>query len=134
MRNKNFKNIGNVAINEIALCDTIIGLYMPIEKMSKEIRTEYEDSEKHFTEKIKKNFSEIDLTQHTLFRDVALHMNINDKDKKVHYSVAIILWIEDEQGNEIHTEFYDPFEVEINDEDNSYLKKLVLKKLVDSFF
>ena len=70
MRNKNFKNIGNVAINEIALCDTIIGLYMPIEKMSKEIRTEYEDSEKHFTEKIRKNFSEIDLTQHTLFRDV----------------------------------------------------------------
>ena len=61
-------------------------------------------------------------------------MNINDKDKKVHYSVAIILWIEDEQGNEIHTEFYDPFEVEINDEDNKYLKKLVLKKLVDSFF
>ncbi|MBQ3512552.1 MAG: hypothetical protein IJA32_01960 [Lachnospiraceae bacterium] len=134
MRNKNFKNIGNVAINEIALCDTIIGLYMPIEKMSKEIRTEYEDSEKHFTEKIKKNFSEIDLTQHTLFRDVALHMNINDKDKKVHYSVAIILWIEDEQGNEIHTEFYDPFEVEINDEDNKYLKKLVMNKLMDSFF
>lgn len=134
MRNKNFKNIGNVAINEIALCDTTIGLYMPIEKMSKEIRTEYEDSEKHFTEKIKKNFSEIDLTQHTLFRDVALHMNINDKDKKVHYSVAIILWIEDEQGNEIHTEFYDPFEVEINDEDNKYLKKLVMNKLMDSFF
>lgn len=134
MRNKNFKNIGNVAINEIALCDTIIGLYMPIEKMSKEIRTEYKDSEKHFTEKIKKNFSEIDLTQHTLFRDVALHMNINDKDKKVHYSVAIILWIEDEQGNEIHTEFYDPFEVEINDEDNKYLKKLVMNKLMDSFF
>lgn len=134
MRNKNFKNIGNVAINEIALCDTIIGLYMPIEKMSKEIRTEYEDSEKHFTEKIRKNFSEIDLTQHTLFRDVALHMNINDKDKKVHYSVAIILWIEDEQGNEIHTEFYDPFEVEINDEDNKYLKKLVMNKLMDSFF
>ena len=134
MRNKNFKNIGNVAINEIALCDTIIGLYMPIEKMSKEIRREYEDSEKHFTEKIKKNFSEIDLIQHTLFRDVALHMNINDKDKKVHYSVAIILWIEDEQGNEIHTEFYDPFEVEINDEDNKYLKKLVMNKLMDSFF
>ena len=53
---------------------------------------------------------------------------------KVKYSVAIILWIENEQGEEIHVEFYDPFEVEINDEDNSYLKKLVLKKLVDSFF
>ena len=132
MRNKNFKNIGNVAISEIALCDTTIGLYMPIEKMSKEIRTEYEDSEKHFTEKIKKNFSEIDLTQHTLFRDVALHMNI--ENNKVRYSVAIILWIEDEDRNPIHTDFFDPFEVEINAEDNSYLKKLVLNKLIDSFF
>ena len=132
MRNKNFKNIGNVAISEIALCDTTIGLYIPIEKMSENIRREYEKSEKHFTETVNKEHPEIDLSQHTLYRDVALHMNINDN--KVSYSVAIILWIENEQGEEIHVEFYDPFEVEINDEDNSYLKKLVLKKLVDSFF
>ena len=59
-------------------------------------------------------------------------MNINDN--KVRYSVAIILWIEDEQGEEIHTEFYDPFDLEINAEDNKYLKKLVMNKLMDSFF
>lgn len=132
MRNKNFKNIGNVAISEIALCDTTIGLYIPIEKMSESIRREYEKSEKHFTETVNKEHPEIDLSQYTLYRDVALHMDLDNG--KVKYSVAIILWIENEQGEEIHVEFYDPFEVEINDEDNSYLKKLVLKKLVDSFF
>ena len=79
-----------------------------------------------------KKHPEIDLSQYTLYRDIALHMDL-DNDK-VNYSVAIILWIENEQGEEIHVEFYDPFEVEINAEDNSYLKKLVLKKLVDSFF
>ena len=132
MRNKNFKNIGNVAISEIALCDTTIGLYIPIEKMSENIGREYEKSEKHFTETVNKEHPEIDLSQYTLYRDVALHMDLDNG--KVKYSVAIILWIENEQGKEIHVEFYDPFEVEINDEDNSYLKKLVLKKLVDSFF
>lgn len=132
MRNKNFKNIGNVAISEIALCDTTIGLYIPIEKMSENIRREYEKCEKYFTEAVNKKHPEIDLSQYTLYRDIALHMDL-DNDK-VKYSVAIILWIENEQGEEIHVEFYDPFEVEINAEDNSYLKKLVLKKLVDSFF
>ena len=132
MRNKNFKNIGNVAISEIALCDTTIGLYIPIEKMSENIRREYEKCEKYFTETVNKKHPKIDLSQYTLYRDVALHMDLDNG--KVKYSVAIILWIENEQGDEIHVEFYDPFEVEINDEDNSYLKKLVLKKLVDSFF
>lgn len=132
MRNKNFKNIGNVAINDITLCDTLIGLYIPIEEMSENIRREYEKSEKHFTETVNKKHAEIDLTQHTLFRDVALHMNLNDG--KIRYLVAIILWIENEQGEEIHTEFYDPFDVEINAEDNKYLKKLVMNKLMDSFF
>ena len=132
MRNKNFKNIGNVAISEIALCDTTIGLYIPIEKMSENIRREYEKCEKYFTETVNKKHPEIDLSQYTLYRDIALHMDL-DNDK-VNYSVAIILWIENEQGEEIHVEFYDPFEVEINDEDNKYLKKLVMNKLMDSFF
>ena len=97
MRRKNFENIGKVAVNEITLCDTEIGLYIPIEKMSENIRREYEKSEKHFTETVNKEHPEIDLSQHTLYRDVALHMNINDN--KVSYSVAIILWIQDENEN-----------------------------------
>lgn len=132
MRNKNFKNIGNVAINDITLCDTTIGLYIPIETMSKNIRKEYEDDEKHFTEKVKKKFPEVDLSQHTLFRSVELHMDIIDG--QVEYSVAIILWIENKQGEELHAEFYDPFKVEINAEDNKYLKMLIVNKLMDSFF
>lgn len=132
MRNKNFKNIGNVAISEIALCDTTIGLYMPIEKMSKNIRTEYEKCEKMFSKTLAKEHPEVDLADYTLYRDVALHMNI--ENNKVRYSVAIILWIQDEEENEIHVDFFDPFEVEINAEDNKYLKKLVMNKLIDSFF
>jgi hypothetical protein len=132
MKNKNFKNIGNVAIKDIILCETSIGLYMPIEEMSGNIRREYEDSENHFTSKVKNKYPEINLTQYTLFRDVALHMNINEG--KVEYSVSIILWIENENREEIHSECYDPFVVEINDEDNKYLKKLVVNKLMDSFF
>ena len=132
MRNKNFKNIGSVSINDITLCDTTIGLYIPIEKMSENIRREYEKREKNFTEIVNKEKPEIDLLQYTIYRDVSLHMDINDN--KVRYSISIILWIEDEQGDEIHAEFYDPFDVEINAEDNKYLKKLVMNKLMDSFF
>ena len=132
MKRKNFENIGKVAVNEITLCDTEIGLYIPIEKMSENIRREYEKNEKQFTETVKKEHPEVDLSQYTLYRDVALHMNINDN--KVSYSVAIILWIQDENENEIHVEFYDPFEVEINAEDNKYLKKLVMNKLMEAFF
>lgn len=132
MKRKNFENIGSVAIKDITLCDTNIGLYIPIEKMSKNIRREYEHDERHFTDKIKREYPEIDLLQHTLFRDVALHINLDHS--KIYYTISIILWIEDEQGKDIHMEFYDPFEVEINDEDNKYLKKLVMNKLIESFF
>ncbi|MFW5677144.1 MAG: hypothetical protein ACOCNL_12915 [Acetivibrio ethanolgignens] len=132
MKRKNFENIGKVAVNEITLCDTEIGLYIPIEKMSENIRREYEKSEKQFTETVKKEHPEVDLSQYTLYRDVALHMNIHNG--KVAYSVAIILWIQDEDENEIHVEFYDPFEIEINAEDNKYLKKLVMNKLMEAFF
>lgn len=132
MRRKNFENIGKVAVNEISLCDSEIGLYIPIEKMSENIRREYEKSEKQFTETVKKEHPEVDLSQYTLYRDVALHMNIHNG--KVAYSVAIILWIQDDAENEIHVEFYDPFGIEINAEDNKYLKKLVMNKLMEAFF
>lgn len=132
MRNKNFKNIGNVAVSEINLCDSEIGLHMPIKKMSSNIQEEYEKCETWFSETVSKKFPEINFKDYTLYRDIALHMNIHNEE--VVYTVAIILWIEDDQGKEIHVEFYDPFEIEINDEDNRYLKKLVMRKLIDSFF
>ena len=132
MRKKNFENIGKVAVNEISLCDSEIGLYIPIEKMSTNIKQKYDKCEKWFKEAVNKEYPEINLLDYTLYRDVALHMNIHNG--KVVYTVAIILWIQDEDENEIHVEFYDPFEIEINAEDNSYLKKLVLNKLIDSFF
>lgn len=132
MRRKNFENIGKVAVNDITLCDTEIGLYIPIEKMSENIRREYEKIEKNFTEIVNTEHPEIDLSQYTIYRDVALHMHVDNN--KVSYSVAIILWIQDEDENEIHVEFYDPFEIEINAEDNKYLKKLVMNKLMEAFF
>ena len=132
MKRKNFENIGNVSLNEITLCETTIGLYMPITKMSSVIRAEFEKCENAFTEIMTTKYPDVDLSKQTLIRDIALHMDINDN--KVSYKVAIILWIEDDQGEEIHSEFFDPFEVEINAEDNKYLKKLVMNKLMDSFF
>ena len=132
MRRKNFENIGKVAVNEITLCDTEIGLFIPIEKMSQNIKEKYEWSEKSFAESFKKYHPELDLTDFTLLHDISLHMNISNSE--ITYSVAIIFWVEDENGKEIDVEFYDPFEIEINAEDNKYLKKLVMNKLMEAFF
>ena len=132
MRRKNFENIGKVAVNDITLCDTEIGLYIPIEKMSQNIREKYEWSKNSFEETFAKNYPELNLSDFTLIHDISLHMNINNSE--ITYSVAIILWVEDENGKEIDAEFYDPFDVEINAEDNKYLKKLVMNKLMEAFF
>lgn len=132
MRRKNFENIGNVEINNIALCDTQIGLYMPIEKMSDNIKAKYEECESYFKEAVAEEHPEIKLTDYILYRDIALHMHIENSEVK--YTVTIIIWIEDENGNSIHVEFYDPFEIEINAEDNKYMKMLVIDKLMKAFF
>ena len=100
--------------------------------MSENIRIEYEDSENYFISKVKEQYPEIDLTKYLFLRDISLHININNGE--VNYTVSIILWLEDEQGEEFFTEFFDPFEVEINDEDNKYLRRLVINKLMDTFF
>lgn len=132
MRRKNFENIGKVAVNDITLCDTEIGLFIPIEKMSQNIREKYEWSENSFKKTFAKDHPELNLSDFTLIHDISLHMNINNSE--ITYSVAIILWVEDENGKEIDVEFYDPFDVEINAEDNKYLKKLVMNKLMEAFF
>ena len=132
MRRKNFENIGKVAVNDITLCDTEIGLFIPIEKMSQNIREKYEWSENSFKKTFAKNHPELNLSDFTLIHDISLHMNISNSE--ITYSVAIILWVEDENGKEIDVEFYDPFDVEINAEDNKYLKKLVMNKLMEAFF
>lgn len=132
MRKKNFKNIGKVAINEIKLCDTSIGLYIPIEKMSEPILKEYESCEEMFEKSLKEEHPEIDLLQYTIYTDSTLHIHIEDCE--VRYSVAFIIWIQDEAGKPIHYDICDPFDVEIDAEDNKYLKKLVMNKLIESFF
>ena len=100
--------------------------------MSQNIKEKYEWSKKSFEDSFKKSHPELDLSDFTLIHDISLHMNINNSE--ITYLVAIILWVEDENGNEIDVEFYDPFEVEINAEDNKYLKKLVMNKLMEAFF
>lgn len=132
MKRKNFENIGKVAIKDIKLCDTEIGLYMPIEKMSANIKAKYEEFEEYYKRTLAQEHPEIVLTDYVLYRDVALHMHIENSEVK--YSVAIILWIEDENGEEIHAEFFDPIEIEINAEDNKYMKMLVIDKLMNAFF
>ena len=58
-----------------------------------------------FISKVKEQYPEIDLTKYLFLRDISLHININNGE--VNYTVSIILWLEDEQGEEFFTEFFD---------------------------
>lgn len=132
MKRKNFENIGKVAVKDIVLCDTRIGLYVPLEKMSANVKAVYERFEEYFEEGLKRTCPNVDLNDYTLYRDISLHMDIDSME--VEYSISIIMWIQDENQKAIYEEFFDPFKIEINDEDNKYLKKLVMQKLVECFF
>lgn len=132
MKKTTIKNIGRVAVKDIVLCDTEIGLYMPIEKMSANIQAKYEECSKYFDEEFSKRFPSVNPDECKEWHDISLHMDVNNSE--VRYYVSIIIWAEDNSGNELYTGFYDPFEVEINSEDNKYLKKLVMNKLIESFF
>jgi len=134
-------NIGEVKLEEIVFSETSIGLYMPMIERSENIEKELNATEERFVEEFKKEFPRLKLEDCTVFRDVSLFMdldssqNIKDGDKKrVRYSVGIILWVNDETGREIKTEFYDPFEIDINDENSRHLKKIVMQKLSEFFF
>ena len=128
MKRNILRNLGTINVEEIAIMGGQIEVFVPVDVISNELDAVIVKCENKYREE----HPEVDLSQYTLYRDIALHMNINDN--KVSYSVAIILWIQDEDENEIHVEFYDPFEIEINAEDNKYLKKLVMNKLMEAFF
>lgn len=132
MRKRTIENIGAVEVSDITLCDTEIGLYIPIEKLSGNTKEKYEECKENFTNRIRKNFPDLDWNNLKFVDDIALHIYMFNS--KVSYSIQIILLAEDENGEEIDEEFSDRLEVEINAEDNKYLKKLVMNKLMDSFF
>lgn len=138
---RTIKNIGEVKLEEIVFSETNIGLYMPMIEMSENIEKELEVSNKSFAKEFKKEFPHLKLEDYTTYRDVSLFIDFDSSQntlkgdkKKVTYSVGIIFWVNDEMGKEIKSEFYDPFEIDINDEDSRHLKNIVMQKLSEYFF
>ena len=47
------------------------------------------------------------------------------------FSVGFISWFTDKEGNEIYEDMSDGFEIELSEEDKSYIKEIVAAKVVD---
>lgn len=135
MRRENKRNIEGLGVVDFKgcnLCYSDIGLYIPIEEANATVKAEYEKSERWFTESFATTHPELSLADYTLNHDISLHININNDECE--FSVAIIMWVDDENGEEIHAEFYDPFSVDISEEDAGYIKGKIIQKLSDIFF
>lgn len=138
---KVIKNIGEVKLDEISFCYTNIGLYIPLTEISDNIQKELESCHKSFTEGFKKEFPQLKIEDYIVSWDVSLFLDL-DSDykltdvgkKKIVYTIGITLWVKDETGKELKAEFYDPFEIDINNEDSKHLKKMVIQKLSEYFF
>lgn len=137
---RTIENIGTVSVKDLEICEGNIGLYIPIKTMSPQIREQLDKLEKRFIDNFKKNHPDVDTSGFTLNYDIALHMYLNtnsfakEQENKVSYEVHYIIWFTDGENNELDVDFCDPVEIDINNEDSTYLKKLVITKLMDKFF
>lgn len=129
---KNIEGLGVVDFKGCSLCYSDIGLFIPIEETNATVKAEYEKCEKWFKESFTTKYPELALEDFILNYDISLHINIDSGECE--FTVAIIIWVEDENGKEITSEFYDPFPVEIAEEDAGYIKGKVIQKLADIFF
>lgn len=136
MRTKQLKNIGTVIANEIMLTDTTLGLYIPIETESDIIKSEREKFESWMKRDIQKQCPGVNLDECTLHTETDLHINTgfcNEQGKyELTFFVGFVSWFTDKEGNEIYDDMSDGFEIELSDENRSYIKKLVAIKIVDA--
>ena len=128
---KKIEGIGTINFKDVSLCYSDIGLYIPITEINATVKEQYEKCKSWFKESFEKE-NNLHLTDFTLFHDISLHINLDKGECS--FSVSIILWVEDENGEEIKAEFYDPFPVEIKEEDAGYIKGKVIQKLTEVFF
>lgn len=128
---KNIEGIGTINFRDVSLCYSDIGLYIPITEINATVKEQYEKCKNWFKEDFERE-KNLQLTDFTLFHDISLHINLDNGECS--FNVLIILWVEDENGEEIKAEFYDPFPVEIKEEDAGYIKGKVIQKLSEVFF
>ncbi|MDD3361536.1 MAG: hypothetical protein PHW34_07685 [Hespellia sp.] len=138
---KTIVNVGTVAVKELELCGSSIGLYIPITEMSDEIKQHHDEFVKIYFEKFSERYPNVDTSSLKLDCDIALHMfldsesRINSVEKSVRYAISEIIGLEElKETTQNFVESFDLYDIDINAEDSTYLKKLVIKKLVDVFF
>lgn len=135
-RTREIKNIGTVLTNEIELSDTCLGLYIPIGTESEKIKAEREKFESWVVRDAKKLYPEVDFDKCTLKTEIDLHINTGcrqvDGKYMLNFSVGFVSWFEDAEGNEIHWDMSDSFEIELSEEDRNYIKRIMAHKIVDA--
>lgn len=135
MKVKELKNIGTVLASEISLTDTCLGLYIPIKTESDKIRSEYEKFESWIIRDAQKQYSDINFEECTLHTETDLYINIGNMDKSGKYEltfhVNFISWLTDTDGNEIYSDISDGFEIELSNDDKTFIKKIVAEKIID---
>ena len=135
-RTREIKNIGTVLTNEIELSDTCLGLYIPIETESANIKAEREKFESWVVRDAKKLNPEVDFDKCTLNTETDLHINTGYRQEDGRYtldfSVGFVSWFEDTEGNEKYWDISDNFEIELSEEDRNYIKKVMAHKIVDA--
>lgn len=138
---RTIENIGTVSIKDMELVDSNISLYIPVSKMSDEIKVQFEKRREMFLTAYAKAHPDVDTSTFTLNYDISLGMELNSSSyldgqkKEVTYNISIIMWFKEvENTKDEYVEFCDPFEIDINTEDSRYIKKLVMNKLLDIFF
>ena len=130
-------NVGIVKADEIELCDTTIGLYIPMETASETVKAEHKKFEGWVVRDAKEKFPDYDfIGKTTLFTETCLHVHTGYENDniKMYFSVGFTMWYEEnETGKEIYGDISDPFEIELSEEDTTKVKKMVLEKLMERF-
>lgn len=138
IKTREFKNIGTVDTSEITLSDTVMSLFIPIETESELIRAEREKFESWIVRDAKKENPDVNFDECTLNIETDLYINTGCRDEngkyEMYFSIGFTMWFMDADGKEIYWDSSDGFEIELSEEDKTYLKKVIAIKIVDALF
>ena len=138
MKRKELKNIGTVLASEISITDSRLGLYIPIETESDRVKTERETFESWVVRDVKKQFPDVNFDKCTLHTEIDLYINTGCRNElgkyELTFSIGFVSWITDADGNEIYDDMSDGFEIDLSEDDKTYIKKIIAKKIVDVLF
>lgn len=134
-KTKELKSIGKIIEDGIVLSDSVMAIYIPLEKESESLRMERKKFEEWFERGVKEQYPNIDLEKYTLCRETDLFINAGWRDENGKYpldfSVGFMMWLEDENGKEIYNDIFDQIDVELSEEDKVYVKKIMAEKIVE---